>query len=85
MEEYPKNLAEIIGSGSRVIITIATAGTDKRVRLGRIIEYDALNKLISVQQEDRTICLVPLASISSIEVLRNNSNLGMIKKLVKEK
>ncbi len=80
MEEQPKTLGEIIGSGAKVIITIATAGSDKRVRLGRVIEYDALNGLISVQQEDDTVCLIPLSSISSIEVLRNRNCFNLINK-----
>jgi len=79
VEGQPKNLAEIIGSGAKVIITIATAGSDKRVRLGSIIEYDGLNQIITLQQEDNTICLVPLASISSIETLRNQNSLKLLK------
>ncbi|MDA8441879.1 MAG: hypothetical protein M0Z55_05835 [Peptococcaceae bacterium] len=71
MEEQPQNMAAVISSGCKVIITIATSGTDKRVRLGRIIEYDALNNLISVCQENDSICLIPLGSISSIEVLQD--------------
>ncbi len=74
MDAQPKNLGEIMSSGAKVIITIATAGSDKRVRIGRIIEYDAANQIVSVHQEDDSVCLVPLASISSIEIIRTNSN-----------
>ena len=85
VDEQPKNLGEIIGCGAKVLVTIATAGSDKRVRLGQIIEYDALNKLISIKQEDNNVCLVPLSSISSIEVIRNHSSLKILKNLLKEK
>jgi hypothetical protein len=79
VENQPKNLSEIIGCGAKVIITIGTAGSDKRVRLGKIIQYDALNLLISIQQEDHSVCLIPLSSVSSIEVMRKSSCLNVIK------
>ena len=75
MENQPKNLAEIISSGAKVIITIATAGSDKRVRLGQIIEYDGLNQIVTLKQEDNNICLVPMSSVSSIEILRGHVQL----------
>jgi len=82
VKNQPRNLGEIIGSGSKVIITIATAGSDKRVRIGRIIEYDGKNRLLTIQQEDDTMCLVPLGSISSIETIR--ADLHRLKALGRE-
>lgn len=69
--EESKKLAEIIGSGARVIITTVAGEESKRTWLGRIIKYDALNQKISIQQDDNSICVLPLSSISSLEVMRN--------------
>ncbi len=80
VENQPMNLSEVIGCGAKVIITLANNGLDKRVRLGKIVQYDALNRLISVQQNDNSVCSIPLSSIASIEILRNHTSLNVIGK-----